>query len=141
MAAALNVELFIERSEVVTHCGLTFAPLMRSFVYMSEGSSQTVPCRSLAYAHTHCYVCKHFHMYVHTGKWFPCKRAGHTLVCLFTESLSPGFTHPNWIFLAQSQHFGPFRGELYPLLLRKQQSGGSGSLAGSCWQSHSQVTL
>lgn len=113
LAAALDTMLFIERSEVVTHCGLTFAPLMRRFVYMSEGSGQTLQCRRLWDCHTH-KLCCYFHMYVHTGKWSPCTPACHPLLSAYSQNLVmlPWRHMFGFLSFRQSQPFGPDRPHL-----------------------------
>lgn len=80
---------------------------------MSEGSGQAVRCRSLCNAHTD--------WYVHTGHatiltcMFTRESGFHasmqaTLLSAFSQHLSlRALFTPNCIFLAQWQHFGPFR--------------------------------
>lgn len=87
------------------------------------------------YVHTFSHVCSHGKMVSMQATLWSASSQNHSLLTWFA---------PSCIFEAQSQHLGwlsPGLKELYPLLLRKHQSGGSGSLAGSCWQPHSQVTL
>lgn len=112
MAAALSSELFIERSEVVTHCGLTFAPLMRSFVYMSEGSGRTVPCRSLRSARTGPYV----HAETRSTSSHVCShgKVASTRARSSQDHSPLAVLSPNRVFLALSGRFRSGLSELCP---------------------------